>query len=81
MKRNTVLMLMLAATLGAGSANAGSCPLDMRKIDAAMAASKLSMSDMEKVKALREEGERLHQSGNHADSMAVLDQAKQLLGI
>ena len=81
MKKNTVRILMFTGALFVGSVNAGSCPLDMRKIDAAMATSELSMSDMERVKALREEGERLHKSGKHADSVAVLDQAKKLLGI
>ena len=61
---------------------AGSCPLDMRQIDAALADNPgLSASDMERVQELRAEGEMLHKSGNHADSVARLDEAKKLLGI
>ena len=61
---------------------AGSCPLDMSQIDAALAANpQLSASDLDRVKALRAEGEKLHKSGNHADSVARLNEAKQLLGI
>jgi hypothetical protein len=61
---------------------AGSCPLDMRQIDAALADNPgLSAGDMERVKELRAEGEELHKSGNHADSVARLNQAKDLLGI
>jgi len=61
---------------------AGSCPMDMKQIDAALAANPdLSASDRERVMELRAEGEQLHKAGDHADSVARLDEAKQLLGI
>ncbi len=61
---------------------AGSCPLEMKKIDAALAANPaLSASDMERVKELRAAGEQLHKSGKHGDSVARLNEAKKLLGI
>ncbi len=61
---------------------AGSCPLEMKKIDAALATNPaLSASDMERVKELRAAGEQLHKSGKHADSVARLNEAKKLLGI
>jgi hypothetical protein len=81
MKSMTPSALALAATLISGSAIAGSCPMDMRQIDAAMASSSLSMADMEKVKALRAQGEKLHKSGDHSGSVAVLNEAKAILGI
>ncbi len=81
MKSSTTLTLVLAATLCTGTAIAGSCPLDMRQIDAAMKASTLSAQDMARVEALREKGERLHRSGDHAASVVALSQAKELLGI
>jgi hypothetical protein len=81
MKKIVLSALALTATLAAGSAFAGSCPMDMQQIDAAMPTSSLSTADMDKVKALRAEGEKLHKSGNHAQSVAVLDQAKRMLGI
>lgn len=81
MKKMTLSALALSATLAASSAIAGSCPMDMKQIDAAMATATLSMAEMDKVKALRAEGEKLHKSGKHAESVAVLNQAKSLLGI
>ncbi len=61
---------------------AGSCPMDMKQIDAALAANPdLSGSNRERVMELRAEGERLHKSGNHADSVARLNEAKALLGM
>lgn len=81
MKKMTLSALALSASLAAGSAMAGSCPMDMKQIDAAMSSASLSMADMEKVKALRAEGEKLHKSGKHADSVAALNEAKRLLGI
>ena len=71
--------ILLAASL---PAFAGSCPLDMKKIDAALADNpSISAADLERVKALRAEGEQLHKSGNHADSVARLREAEEILGI
>jgi hypothetical protein len=75
------LIVALIVALAAGTAFAGSCPMDMRQIDAAMANSTISMADIEKVKALRADGEKMHTSGDHAGSVAALDEAKDLLGI
>jgi hypothetical protein len=36
---------------------------------------------MSKVKALREEGEKLHKEGKHTESMKALAEAKKILGI
>jgi len=73
------IALLLATSL---PAFAGSCPMDMKQIDAALAANpSLSASDRQRVTELRAEGEQLHKSGNHAESVARLDEAKQLLGI
>jgi len=61
---------------------AGSCPMDMKQIDAALAANPdISASDRQRVMELRAEGEQLHKSGNHAQSVARLDEAKGLLGM
>jgi hypothetical protein len=81
MKKYSLSALALASILAAGSAFAGSCPMDMKQIDAAMATSSLSTADMDKVKALRAQGEKLHKSGDHAGSVAALDEAKTILGI
>lgn len=58
------------------------CPADMAKIDAALAADpKLSPEQLEEVKALRAEGEALHNAGDHTQSVKVLAEAMTILGI
>lgn len=81
MKKTIITAFVLSTALTAGHAFAGSCPTDMRQIDAAMATSTLDPADMAKVKALRAEGEQLHEAGDHSASVAALDEAKELLGI
>lgn len=71
----------LTAALTTSMAFAGSCPMDMKQIDAAMASSSLSAADMAKVKALRAQGEEMHKSGDHAASVEILNKAKALLKI
>ena len=72
-------ILMLAISL---PAFAGSCPKDMKKIDAALADNpSVSASDMSRIKELRASGEALHKAGKHADSVADLHEAMRLLGI
>lgn len=81
---------MILRTLGAAAllvllalpAGAFQCPSDIGKIDAALAAnSTISDEDRATVVKLRNEGEELHGSGKHAESVAILAQAKALLGI
>ena len=58
------------------------CPGDVAKIDAALkAGTNLSMEQLAEVKKLRDEGEGLHKSGKHGDSVATLGKAKKLLNI
>jgi hypothetical protein len=57
------------------------CPSDIKKIDAAMASASLSQEQMGEVKRLRDEGQRLHEQGNHQQSMDTLAKAKQMLGV
>ena len=68
-------------SLTGGQAIANSCPKEMKAIDAALPAAKLSEAQMNEVKKLRAEGEALHKSGNHAESMAALSKAKAILGV
>lgn len=67
--------------LSTGVAFANSCPKEMKAIDAALPKAKLSSQQMSEVKKLRAEGEKLHKSGKHSDSMAALGKAKKILGI
>ena len=63
-------------------AGAFQCPSDIGKIDAALAANpSISEEDKAKVVELRNEGEALHNGGNHKDSVETLAEAKKILGI
>jgi hypothetical protein len=81
MNRISSTTLAFVLLIAAGSAFAGSCPREMKAIDKAMASASLSMEDMERVKALRAKGEKLHRSGSHSDSIDALNEAKDILGI
>ncbi|MFZ9734441.1 MAG: hypothetical protein ACO3DD_07090 [Burkholderiaceae bacterium] len=74
-------MMVVASMFAASLAFAHGCPGEMKKIDAALPSAKLSQADASKVKDLRAKGEELHKSGKHSESMAVLADAKKLLGI
>jgi len=65
------------------TAQAGNCPLQMAKIDAALPTkmSDLSASDLAKVKSLRAKGEAKHKAGDHGASVAALNKAIKMLGI
>lgn len=71
-------VLSLALT---GPAFAFQCPTDIAKIDAALQTASLSEEQKAEVTELRNEGERLHQSGQHQSSVDTLAQAKEILGI
>jgi hypothetical protein len=67
--------------LSAGAVFAHGCPGEMKAIDAKLPAVKLDEAQMSKVKDLRAKGEQLHKDGKHGESMAVLGEAKKLLGM
>ena len=64
-----------------GVALAHNCPNEMKAIDAALPKAKLSAGQAADVKKLRADGEQLHKSGKHAESMAALGKAKSILGV
>lgn len=73
-----ILVLMLMPAL----AWAHSCPLEMYKIDQALAKTKsLDAAVEKKVRELRAEGEKLHKQDKHGEAMLVLGSAKKLLKI
>ncbi len=81
---------MLLRTLGvaavltmlAGPALAFQCPLDVKKIDAALAVNMmLSDADKAKVTELRDKGQTQHQAGQHQNAVETLAEAKGILGI
>ncbi len=75
------IALLSALIFFSGAALAGSCPKDMKAIDAALPSAKLSPAQMEEVKKLRADGEAAHKAGKHDDSMAALGKAKGILGV
>lgn len=80
MKLHSLIAAVMLAF--AGSAFAAHCPMDMKKIDEAMAKGPtLSAAQMDEVKKLRAEGEMLHKSGKHGESVEKLGKAMSILGI
>lgn len=75
------LVLGAALIAFAGPAQASRCPMEMAAIDAALPNADLSDAERERVMELRQEGEELHEAGDHDASEAALDEAKELLGI
>jgi hypothetical protein len=77
--RSIVVAVSLA--LASSAAFAGSCPKEMKAIDAALPNAKLSAAQMTEVKKLRADGEQLHKDKKHPESMEALGKAKKILGI
>lgn len=80
MKIRTVLLssLLFVAT----SAFAFHCPMDMKKIDEALAKKPtLTEAQMKEVTKLRADGEALHKAGKHQDSVDTLAKAMKILNI
>ena len=80
MKIRTALLslLLFAAT----SAFAFHCPMDMKKIDEALAKKPtLTEAQMKEVTKLRADGEALHKAGKHQDSVDTLAKAMKILNI
>ncbi len=75
------MLIAAAFVLFSAPAFAGQCPVDMKKIDAALANASLSTAQLAEVTVLRTEGESQHKSGDHGDSVATLAKAKAILGI
>ena len=79
MKR-TVLMTVLA--LASSAAFAFHCPMDMRKIDEALAKNpQISAAQMAEVRKYRADGEALHKAGKHQESVDTLAKAMKILNI
>ena len=78
MKRIALAALLAFST----SAFAFHCPMDMKKIDEAMAKNpKLTAAQMDEVKKYRADGEALHKAGKHQESVDTLAKAMKILNI
>jgi hypothetical protein len=76
------LAVLSATLLLTAPAIAGSCPSLMEKIDATLESNpNLTPEQAAEVERLREQGEDLHDSGNHEQSVESLQQAMTILGI
>ena len=74
--------LFVATMFAAGTAFAGHCPVEMKKIDDAMAKNpKLTAAQMDEVKKARTDGEALHKAGKHQESLDTLAKAQKVLDI
>lgn len=72
-----VLLMMVS-----GAAFAFHCPVDMKKIDEALAKNpQLSAEQMAEVKQLRADGESFHKAGKHQESVDTLAKAMKILKI
>jgi hypothetical protein len=80
MKIRTIVVAASLA-LASGIAAAHNCPNEVKAIDAALPKAKLSDAQAAQVKKLRDQGEKLHKDGKHAESMKTLGEAKALLKI
>lgn len=81
MMTKTMLTFALIAGFTAGPAFAFQCPTDMAAIDAALETAELSEADKARVAELRQQGQGLHEAGDHQASVDTLAEAKQILGI
>ena len=75
------IALIAALVFTATTAFASNCPNEMKAIDAALPKAKLDAKQTAEVKKLRADGEKFHNDGKHAESMASLTKAKGILGI
>lgn len=75
-------IIIATLTVFSGAAFAGHCPVDMKKIDAALEmAPKLTSAQLTEVQKLRSAGESLHKEGKHKESVESLSKAMVILGV
>lgn len=76
------IALFAALAFATGTALAAHCPVDMKKIDAAMGKNpSLSAAQLSEVKKQRTDGEALHKAGKHKESVETLGKALKTLGV
>jgi hypothetical protein len=82
MNTKPILFALLIAGF-ATPALASHCPTDVAKVDAALADDESGLTDdqLAEIKKLRDEGASLHEQGKHAESVEVLHEALDMLGV
>jgi len=78
MLKRTLMLATVAATLSM-QAFAGHCPMDAKAIDNALPRSNLNEMEKAEIQALRDEGMRLHESGDHRESEKKMATAMRML--
>lgn len=78
---NKFMVLAASLTFLGVPAYAGSCPSLVHKIDEALKTVELSEEDKARVIELRNKGETQHDNGEHAQSVATLNEALTALGM
>lgn len=79
MKRSLTLAIALA--FASGVAYAAHCPSHVKAIDEAMKTTKVADAKKAEAKKLRDEGDKLHKDGKHAESMTALHKSMDILGL
>jgi hypothetical protein len=75
-----IITLVFSLMLISSTSFAGSCPAILKQVDAKISSSKLSPAILKEVKTLRDNGEKAHKSGKHAESEKLLNEALKKLG-
>ena len=77
-----IVMILLSSFLITSYANAGSCPILIKEVDAKLATAKeLSEKQVAEIEKLRKEGEEAHNTGKHKESVKLLQEALSKLNI
>lgn len=80
MRHSTAILAAALVVAFSSSAFAFGCPGRVANIDKALAAGpELSDEQIAEVKSLRDEGEKLHKTGKHSQSMDTLAKALEIL--
>ncbi len=76
------ISLFAALAFASTAAFAFHCPADMRKIDEALSKKpSLTAAQLDQVRKYRSEGESLHKSGKHQESVDTLAKAMKILNV
>ena len=82
MNKLSVAALASGMLLGLSApAFAFQCPSDISQIDQTLESADLTDEQKQQVMDLRDEGQRLHNEGNHQEAVDTLAQAKVILGV
>ena len=77
-----IVMILLSSLLITSYANAGSCPILIKEVDAKLATAKeLSEKQVAEIEKLRQEGDEAHNTGKHKESVKLLREALAKLNI